>query len=226
MDKTHRRIGEVRGRSMLPFRSSIATSWRALTRFSRRLQHPERLGARYPVGAKDEESYGCSLDYLSGIRLLSGKRVLSTTDPSSLERQRRQVTAREPRATLRYKSRRTARLSGADVEGDVVVRYLVAVPIEGADPFVMEIDGNVDGGVVRSARPGEVVATVTQSFDAALERLRPMIQAILAKVRDTAEGPEQIAVEFGLKMSMEAGLIVAHATSEANFKVTLQWKRA
>jgi hypothetical protein len=106
------------------------------------------------------------------------------------------------------------------------VRYLVAVPVEGADPFVMEIDGDVDGGVIRSARPGEIVATVTQSFDAALERLRPMTRVILAKVRDIAEGPEQIDIEFGLKMTMEAGLIVAHATSEANFKVTLQWKQA
>jgi hypothetical protein len=41
--------------------------------------------------------------------------------------------------------------------------YLVQVPIagataEGADFFVMEVDGQVDRGVVRSARPDQVVA--------------------------------------------------------------------
>jgi len=90
----------------------------------------------------------------------------------------------------------------------------------------MEVEGDIEGGVVRSARPGEVVATVAQSLDAALERLRPMTRAIVVKLRDIAEGPEQISVEFGLKMSVETGLIVAHASSEANFKVTLNWKRA
>ena len=106
------------------------------------------------------------------------------------------------------------------------MRYLVAVPVDGAEPIVMEIDSDIDVGVIPSARPGEVVATATQSFETALERLRPMTQAILVKLRDVAEGPEQIGIEFGLKMSMEAGLVIAHATTEANFKVTLQWKRA
>jgi hypothetical protein len=104
------------------------------------------------------------------------------------------------------------------------MRYLVAVPIEGADPIVMEIDDD-GGGVVRSSRPGEVVATAAEGFEAALERLRPMIKAIVTKLRDVPERPEEFGVEFGLKMSMNVGLVVAYADSEANFKVTLSWKR-
>jgi hypothetical protein len=104
--------------------------------------------------------------------------------------------------------------------------YLIEVPLDGADPVVIEVDDGGDSGIVRSARPGEVVATATMSFDAALERLQPMAQTLITRLRDLAERPDEIGVEFGLKMSMGAGLVVAHSSGEANFKVTLQWKRA
>jgi hypothetical protein len=104
--------------------------------------------------------------------------------------------------------------------------YLIGVPLEGADPIVMEIDDLGAGGIIRSARPGEVIGMAATSFDAALERLRPMAQSLIAKLRDLAERPNEIAVEFGLKMTMDDGLVVAHTSGEANFKVTLRWNRA
>lgn len=104
--------------------------------------------------------------------------------------------------------------------------YLIEVPLDGADPIVIEINDGGDSGIVRSARPGEVVARATMTFDAALERLQPMAQTLITRLRDLAERPDEIGIEFGLKMSMEAGLVVAHTSGEANFKITLQWKRA
>jgi hypothetical protein len=38
----------------------------------------------------------------------------------------------------------------------------------------MEVDGHVDRGVVRSARHDGIVATAAESFEAGLERLRPL----------------------------------------------------
>lgn len=103
--------------------------------------------------------------------------------------------------------------------------YLVEVPIDGANSFVMEVDGHLDRGVVRSARPDQVVATVTGSFETALERLQPLARAIVVKLR-SMDGPEEIGVEFGLKMNLEAGLIVARTATEGSFTVMLRWKRA
>jgi hypothetical protein len=53
-----------------------------------------------------------------------------------------------------------------------------------------------------------------------------MAETLVTRLRDVGERPDEIGIEFGLKMSMEAGLVVAHTSGEANFKVTLQWKRA
>lgn len=103
--------------------------------------------------------------------------------------------------------------------------YLIEVPLDGAGTIVMEVDDEDASGIVRSARPGEVVGAAVMSFDAALERFQPMAQKLIAKLGDIADRPDEVGVEFGLKMSMEAGLVVAHTSGEANFKVSLQWRR-
>jgi hypothetical protein len=41
----------------------------------------------------------------------------------------------------------------------------------------------------------------------------------------TKWGLDGLDVEFGLKMGGEAGVIIASASIEANFKVTLHWDR-
>jgi hypothetical protein len=103
--------------------------------------------------------------------------------------------------------------------------YLVAVPIEGGPPVAIEIDEITGGGVARAARPGETVATLTTSFGAELERLQPMAQAIITKLRGLADSPDEVSVEFGIKMNVEAGLVIARSSAEANFKVTMLWSR-
>jgi hypothetical protein len=104
--------------------------------------------------------------------------------------------------------------------------FLIEVPLNGSASVVMEIDAEEDSAIVRSSRPGEIVATAAQSLDTALQRLKPMAETLVTRLRDVGERPDEIGIEFGLKMSMEAGLVVAHTSGEANFKVTLQWKRA
>jgi|tagenome__1003787_1003787.scaffolds.fasta_scaffold20636313_2 hypothetical protein len=104
--------------------------------------------------------------------------------------------------------------------------YLIEVPLDGAESIVIEIGEVESGGIARSARPGEVVGMATASFDAALDRLRPMAQTLIAKLHELAERPDEIGVEFGLKMTIDAGLVVARTSGEANFKVTLRWNRA
>jgi hypothetical protein len=101
--------------------------------------------------------------------------------------------------------------------------YLVEMPIDGAQPVVMEV-AEVSEGVVRASRPGEVVATATESFQAALARFRPMAGAVVKQFRELGEGPEEISVEFGLKLTAEAGMVVAHTGGEANLKVSLRWR--
>jgi len=44
-------------------------------------------------------------------------------------------------------------------------------------------------------------------------------------LRELAVSPSEIGVEFGIKVSADAKAYIASAGGEANFKVTLIWKR-
>jgi Trypsin-co-occurring domain 1 len=102
--------------------------------------------------------------------------------------------------------------------------YLAAMPLENGDSLLIEVDEDAEG-IVAAGRPGEIIATTAMTFEAALDRLRPAAQAIVAKLGSLSERPDEINVEFGIKLSTEAGLVIARASGEATFTVTLQWRR-
>jgi Trypsin-co-occurring domain 1 len=104
------------------------------------------------------------------------------------------------------------------------MKALVKVPLEGGDAVLVEVDDRIEG-VVRSARPGEAVEALNENFQAALTRLQPMAQALVIKFRSMTERPDEVGVEFGIKLTADAGLVIAHTSGEANFKVTLHWRR-
>jgi len=105
------------------------------------------------------------------------------------------------------------------------MKRLIEFPLEDGGSILVEVD-ELEGGVVRAAtRPGEVVEKAKQSFEAALDKIKPAAAAIVAKLRGLSDPPDEMEVEFGLKMSAKAGAMVAAAGTEANYKVTLKWKR-
>ncbi|MFE1578870.1 CU044_2847 family protein [Streptomyces fradiae] len=70
---------------------------------------------------------------------------------------------------------------------------------------------------------GSVAARARVSLQDALDELGPA----LGKVFDTLRrlGPEEAAVDFGLKVGGEGGIVVARGTAEVNFAVHLVWRR-
>jgi hypothetical protein len=56
--------------------------------------------------------------------------------------------------------------------------------------------------------------------------VRSAAEGILHQLRSLAQPPDEVAVEFGVKMNAQAGAIIAKASSEANFKINVTWKKA
>ncbi len=104
------------------------------------------------------------------------------------------------------------------------MKRLVEFPLEEGGTILVEVEMPEGAGMVPAAR-GEVVQRAQQTFEAALEKVRPAAQAIIKKLRALHDPPDEIEVEFGLKMSAETGAVIAAAGVEANYKVTLTWKR-
>ncbi|MEN3330877.1 MAG: hypothetical protein V7641_242 [Blastocatellia bacterium] len=105
------------------------------------------------------------------------------------------------------------------------MKRLIEFPLEDGSSMMVEVEDPVTGVPVRGAHPVEIAERAKQTFEASLEKLKPAASAIITKLRELSDQPEQVAVEFGIKLSGAAGVVLASTGVEANFKVTLTWKR-
>ena len=105
------------------------------------------------------------------------------------------------------------------------MKRLVGFELEEGGTIYVEVDVPEEAGMVPASRGSEVVQHAEETFTAALDKVRPAAQVIIEKLRTLHDPPDEVAVEFGLKMSAKAGAVVAAAGVEANYKVTLTWKR-
>jgi len=105
------------------------------------------------------------------------------------------------------------------------MKHLVEFPLEDGTTILVEVDDSETGSVVRSGRVGDVVSKSQKTFEEAMDKVKPAASAIIAKIRSLHDAPDEVEVEFGLKMSADAGAFVASAGVEANYKVTLKWKK-
>lgn len=96
---------------------------------------------------------------------------------------------------------------------DGVVLVEVADPVDGSG-------GRVTRGGGRSAA---VIADAGESLEQVLGKIGPVIQGVVTKLRESADWPEQVEVEFAVKISADSNVIIARAGGEANFRVLMRW---
>ncbi|HEY3135426.1 MAG TPA: CU044_2847 family protein [Blastocatellia bacterium] len=107
------------------------------------------------------------------------------------------------------------------------MKRLVEFPLDDGTAIIVEVDSAEPATArVRGASPIEVAEKAKQTFESSLERIKPVAAAIIAKLRELGDQPQEIGVEFGIKLSAAAGVVLASTGMEANFKVSLTWKRS
>ena len=86
--------------------------------------------------------------------------------------------------------------------------------------------GGYAGGEVTRGwgdRDRRVVEQAQQSFEAAVSRVQPAVQALVQRLR-SVDGPAEVTVDFGIELSAEVGAFVAGASSTGNFRVSMTWR--
>ncbi len=113
------------------------------------------------------------------------------------------------------------------------MKRLVEFPLQEGGTLLVEVDEpkryaetTTRGGVVKAARPGEIADKAQDTFEDALDKIKPAAQAIIDKLRALSDAPDEIGVEFGIKLSAEDGAFIASAGAEANYTVTLTWRKS
>jgi len=80
-------------------------------------------------------------------------------------------------------------------------------------------------GIERAARVDEVVVKARESLESALNQVRIVANATLGKLQDLAQQPDQVVVEFGIRLNAAAGAVIARTQAEGHLQVTLTWTR-
>jgi hypothetical protein len=87
---------------------------------------------------------------------------------------------------------------------------------------LIEVDEDAEG-MGQVGREDHVADLTQETFERAMSGIRPITDRIMSTLRDL-NNPEELALQFGIKLSAEAGVILASASAEANISVTMKWK--
>ena len=101
------------------------------------------------------------------------------------------------------------------------MKRLVEFPLRTGGAVTVEVDEVSDG--LQPAAAGS--AKAKELFEDALAKTKLIAGALLDELRNLAVAPTEVEVEFGLKMSSTAGVVLASGTAETNVRVNLKWTR-
>jgi hypothetical protein len=104
------------------------------------------------------------------------------------------------------------------------MKRIVEYELEDGGSILVEVDVPEGGGFERVSR-GDEITKASVSFDQAINQVKPVAQKVIGKLREITDPPDEIVMQFGLKLGAKAGMVLASADAEANYSVTLTWKR-
>ncbi|MFF9106689.1 CU044_2847 family protein [Streptomyces sp. NPDC014776] len=84
------------------------------------------------------------------------------------------------------------------------------------------VEGVEDAAGARLVSRGGT-AQATRTFENSLAGVRAAAESALRVLRDGALRPDAVELEFGVKMSAEAGAVIAKGAAEAHLVVKLSW---
>lgn len=70
---------------------------------------------------------------------------------------------------------------------------------------------------------GDGPAQAARTFEGALEGVRAAAASALRVFRDGSLRPDEVEIEFGVKLSAEAGAVIAKGSTEGHLVVKLSW---
>ena len=106
------------------------------------------------------------------------------------------------------------------------MKRFIEFPLEDGSTIVVEVnEPEEEHGTRRAARGSEGVPEhAPQTFEQALSKIRPATEKVITTLRGLVQKPNEIEMEFGFSLSVEAGAVIASASTQANYKVTRRWK--
>jgi hypothetical protein len=106
------------------------------------------------------------------------------------------------------------------------MKHLVEFPLDQGGSVLIEIDEPA-GVTVRGLGKDRstLVEEADKTFEAATAAVTPAAHSLITRLRSIADPPDEVGVEFGVQLSAQTGAFIASVAAEANFKVSMTWRR-
>ncbi|WP_424101599.1 CU044_2847 family protein [Moorena producens] len=89
--------------------------------------------------------------------------------------------------------------------------------------FLVEVEKPESRGIERVSLGGKQVIKARQTFEEALDKIKPVASAVITKLRDLNQPADEVEVKFGLKLTADAGAVFASVGGEVSYEITLKW---
>jgi len=111
-----------------------------------------------------------------------------------------------------------------------MVKHLIEFPLEQGGSVLIEIDEPPAGPVMRGlGKDHPTLAERTdKTFEEASASVTPAVRSLLARLRSIEDPPDEIGVNFGVKLSAQSGAFIASVAAEANLTASMAsmtWRR-
>lgn len=87
------------------------------------------------------------------------------------------------------------------------------------------VEPAAEAGTVRASATGTAIRNATASYEAALSGVREAAIATLRQFTNLPHQPNAVTIEFGVRLDIAAGAVIARTGLEGHLQVTLEWKR-
>lgn len=104
------------------------------------------------------------------------------------------------------------------------MKQIVEFRLESGDSIFVEVD-RAELTDDRIGLRDELTQKTQQTFESALEKIKPLTNAVMTKMRSLNDPADEVEVKFGIKMSAELGAVIASGNAEVNYEITLKWQR-
>ena len=96
-----------------------------------------------------------------------------------------------------------------------------------SEPAVILVELAPRPGVQQVAlpQPAELAQRSAQALDKAWDTIRAMAERTSTLIDDLAGNPDEVQLEYGLKLDVEGNAMIAKAGAEAAISVSVTWKR-
>lgn len=107
------------------------------------------------------------------------------------------------------------------------MRGIVEFQLDQGGSVLIEVNQSPAGPVMRGLGKDQlaVAQQAGKTFDEAIAAVTPAARSLTARLRGIDDPPAEIGIEFGVQMSAQAGAFIAAVAAEANFKVSMTWRR-